>query len=30
MLRPEEKFPSLDALRAQIHRDAQQARNILK
>ena len=30
MLRPEEQFPSLDALRAQIHRDAQQARNILK
>ena len=30
MLRPEEKFPSLEALQAQIHRDAQQARNILK
>ena len=30
MLRPEEKFPSLEALQAQIQRDAQQARNILK
>ena len=30
ILRPEEKFPSLEALQAQIHRDAQQARNILK
>ena len=30
MLRTEEKFPSLEALQAQIHRDAQQARNILK
>ena len=30
MLRPEEKFPSLEALQAQIHRDAEQARRILK
>ena len=30
MLRPEEKFPSLEALQAQIHRDAEQARQILE
>ena len=30
MLRPEEKFPSLEALQAQIHRDAEEARRILK
>ena len=30
MLRPEEKFPSLEALQAQIHRDAEKARQILE
>lgn len=30
LLRPEEKFPSLEALQAQIHRDAEKARRILE
>jgi len=29
-LRPEEKFPSLEALQAQIHRDAEETRQLLK
>ena len=29
-LRPEQKFPSLEALTAEIHRNAQQVRDYLK
>ena len=29
-LRPEQKFPSLEALKAEIHRNAEETRNYLK